>query len=104
MILKDTMKLKEILSNSDIVTIHTPLTQETRGMIDKHFINYLKKDSILINVSRGAIVQDNSIILNALRENKISGYGTDVFQVNHLIKMMNFSIYVRQGLLYPIKL
>jgi len=71
--------LKEILSNSDIITIHTPLTKETRGMIDKDFINYLKKDSILVNVSRGAIVQDNSIILNALRENKISGYGTDVF-------------------------
>ena len=71
--------LKQILSDSDIVTIHTPLTHETKGMVDENFINYLKKDSILVNVSRGPIVKDNSIILKALRENKISGYGTDVF-------------------------
>tara|TARA_B100000401_G_C52789844_1_gene712840 strand:- start:855 stop:1805 length:951 start_codon:yes stop_codon:yes gene_type:complete len=72
-------KLNELLENSDIVTVHTPLTPETKGMINKHFIDSLKKEAVLINVSRGPIVEDNSVILEALKENTLSGYGTDVF-------------------------
>ncbi len=72
-------KLNELLENSDIVTVHTPLTSETKGMINKQFIDSLKKEAVLINVSRGPIVKDNSLILEALKEGKLSGYGTDVF-------------------------
>lgn len=71
--------LKDLLKNSDVVTIHTPLTKETKGMVDLDFISTMKKNSILINVSRGPIVKDNEIILNALEKNLISGFGTDVF-------------------------
>tara|TARA_A100001035_G_scaffold279598_1_gene281497 strand:+ start:390 stop:1340 length:951 start_codon:yes stop_codon:yes gene_type:complete len=71
--------LNDLLKESDIISIHTPLTKETRGMINENFINRMKKGSILINVSRGPIVKDNKFILKALQDNSLTGYGTDVF-------------------------
>lgn len=71
--------LNDLLNDSDIISIHTPLTKETKGMINEDFINRMKNGSILINVSRGTIVKDNKFILKALRNKSLSGYGTDVF-------------------------
>tara|TARA_A100001011_G_scaffold399853_1_gene510567 strand:+ start:1963 stop:2919 length:957 start_codon:yes stop_codon:yes gene_type:complete len=71
--------LNDLLENSDIVSVHTPLNNQTKGVINKDFINKMKKGSILINVSRGPIVKDNKYILKALQNNSLSGYGTDVF-------------------------
>lgn len=73
------LKLKNILNIIDIVTIHVPLTDETYKFINYDFLENLKEDSILINTSRGEII-DNESLINFLAEEKIKGYATDVFE------------------------
>jgi D-3-phosphoglycerate dehydrogenase len=70
--------LEELMAESDIVAICCPLTPETRGMINAGAIGRMKPDAILINVARGAIVDDGAL-LAALRENRIGGAALDVF-------------------------
>lgn len=71
--------LSELLKNSDIVSINTPLNKETRGMVNKDFISQMKKGSYLINLSRGPIVENKNLILEKLLVNHLEGYGTDVW-------------------------
>ncbi|MDN5929306.1 MAG: dehydrogenase, partial [Hyphomicrobiales bacterium] len=70
--------LEELIAESDIVAICCPLTAETRGMIDADRIARMKPDAILINVARGAIINDDAL-LTALHENRIGGAALDVF-------------------------
>lgn len=74
------LSLDEVLSQSDIVSIHIPLNQETKGLISKEKIELMKKNSILINTARGPIV-DNKALAEALKEGKIVGAGIDVFDM-----------------------
>ena len=74
-----TDNLDELLKESDIITINTPLTEITRGLVDYQFISKMKKESFLINLSRGQIVQNKDLIRNSLLSGKLSGYGTDVW-------------------------
>ena len=71
--------LNDVLTESDIITIHLSLNNETRELIDKNYLNKVKKGSILINTSRGEI-QDENAIYEALRSEQISGAGLDVFE------------------------
>ena len=71
--------LLELLRNSDIVSINTPLTGETQGMINKHFLENMKEGSYLINLSRGPIVENKDLILDKLLTNHLEGYATDVW-------------------------
>lgn len=71
--------LDELLSNSDFVTIHVPLTDETRGMIDKDTFEKMKNGSYLINTARGPIV-DESDLISALESGKLAGAALDVFE------------------------
>ncbi len=72
-------ELSDLLKHSDIVTINTPLTDETKGMINEEFLNKMKKGSYLINLSRGPIVEKKDFILEKLLTNHLEGYGTDVW-------------------------
>ena len=72
--------LSNLLNNSDIVSINTPLTKETMNMVDEQFLNQMKKGSYLINLSRGKIIKDQQLILEKLISNEIEGYATDVWQ------------------------
>jgi len=74
-------ELTELLGAADIVTIHTPLTKETSGLIDTAFINAMKPQSILINVSRGAILQSLDVVYDALRSRSDFAVGLDVLPV-----------------------
>lgn len=74
------VSLNELMKESDIVSIHTPLTANTNQLINKEMISLMKPSSILINVARGAIV-DNKALADALNENRISGAGIDVFEM-----------------------
>lgn len=74
------VSIEELMSESDIVSIHIPLNDETRGLINKDKIALMKKDAILINTARGPIV-DNEALAKALREGKIKGAGIDVFDI-----------------------
>ena len=72
-------KISELLTNSDIVSVNTPLTKETNGLINEKFLKQLKKGAYLINLSRGPIVKSKDDILNSLISNHLEGYGTDVW-------------------------
>ncbi len=69
--------LDELLAESDVVSLHVPLTEETRRMIGREQIARMKKTAILINTSRGAVV-DTDALAAALTEGGIAGAGIDV--------------------------
>ena len=71
--------ISEILRTSDIISINTPLNEETKNMVDEDFIQQMRKGSYLINVSRGPIVKNSSIIYKALKDYHLQGYATDVW-------------------------
>lgn len=67
----------EVLSTADIVTLHCPLNDETRGLIGAAELGLMKRDAILINCARGGIV-DERALMYALRAGRIAGAGVDV--------------------------
>ncbi|MGQ9478693.1 MAG: NAD(P)-dependent oxidoreductase [Thermoproteota archaeon] len=71
--------IEELLSKSDIITIHVPLTEETRDMIGERELNMVKDGAYLINTARGGIV-DEQALLKALKSGKLAGVALDVFQ------------------------
>ena len=75
--------LEEIFSTCDIITLHTPLMDATRGMVNEKLLSLMNSQSILINASRGGIV-DEDALYNTLKENKIRGAGFDVFATEPL--------------------
>jgi len=70
--------LKDLLKESDIIFIASPLTDETRGMIGKSELASMKPSTLLINVARGPIVNHEALV-GALQEGRIGGAGLDVF-------------------------
>lgn len=74
-----TDNLNELLNQSDIISINTPLTNETKGMVNMDFISNMKKNSYLVNLSRGPIIENKEILKNALISGKLSGYASDVW-------------------------
>ena len=77
------MPLDDLLASSDIISIHLRLSDESRGLINRDRIAKMKSGSLLINTSRGAIVDEDALI-EALHENRIAGAGLDVFAVEPL--------------------
>lgn len=71
--------LEEVLAESDYISLHTPLTQETRGMINAQRINLMKDGARLINTCRGEVVVEEAIAA-ALISGKLAGYATDVYR------------------------
>jgi len=71
-------KLQELLEISDFISIHTPLTEQTRGMVNQSFVDNMKDGASLINTARGEIVEDLDILYKALISNKISNVALDV--------------------------
>ena len=72
-------QVEDILREADVVSIHTPLTDATRGMIGEEQLRMMKQDGILINCARGGIV-DEAALGRALDENWIHSAGTDVVE------------------------
>ena len=72
--------LIEVMEESDIISVHTPLTGATKGMINRDLIAHMKPEALFINVARGPIV-DNQALADALNEGKIRGAGIDVFDM-----------------------
>ncbi len=70
--------LKTLYKEADFICPVVPLSDSTKNMINESSFNIMKKNAILINVSRGAIVNENDLI-NALKNNKIAGAGLDVY-------------------------
>lgn len=71
--------VEEVIRQSDIISVHVPLTAETKHIINEERLNMMKPSALLINTSRGPVI-DESALVKALRENKIAGAGLDVFE------------------------
>jgi len=84
----------ELAERSDVVTLHCPLTDETKGIINKELLNRMKPSAFLLNTSRGLLVVEQDLA-NALGAGKIAGAGLDVLSVeppgpdNPLLKAPN---------------
>lgn len=72
------LSLDELLETSDVVTIHLRLSEESTGLVNRERISQMKPGAILINTSRGAIVDERALI-QALKNGQLAGAGLDVF-------------------------
>lgn len=88
------VSLEELLSSSDYITLHVALTEETKHMIGEKELNLMKPSCVLINTSRGPVVDEKALII-ALNNNQIAGACLDVFEIepagasNPLLSMEN---------------
>ncbi len=74
------VNLAELMDKSDVISLHIPLTKETENFVDDKFINGVKKPFVLMNLSRGKIVDIQSVV-RFLETGKLIGYGADVLPV-----------------------
>ena len=77
---KDTknLDLDNLLSISDIISLHIPLTEETKNLLNENKLRLIKKSSVIINAARGGVIDENQLA-KLLKENKIAGAALDVF-------------------------
>ncbi|MEM3346332.1 MAG: D-isomer specific 2-hydroxyacid dehydrogenase family protein [Desulfurococcaceae archaeon] len=71
--------LEEVFSKCDIVTLHTPLTEETRKMVNKRVLEKAKKGIIIVNTARGELVDEDAIV-EAVEKGLVSAYAADVVE------------------------
>jgi D-3-phosphoglycerate dehydrogenase len=76
----DARTLKELLSKSDVITLHVPETPQTKNLITKNNLKYCKKGSIIINYARGEVI-DLQALRKAIESEQIAGAAVDVFPV-----------------------
>ncbi len=70
--------LEELCRRADVITIHVPMTAETRGLIDRRLLSVMRPGSFIINTSRGGVIHETELA-EALRSGTIAGAGLDVF-------------------------
>jgi glyoxylate reductase len=73
------LPLEELLSTADVISLHCPLSDETRHLIDAEALGLMKPTAYLVNAARGPIV-DEAALAAALREHRIAGAALDVFE------------------------
>ena len=71
--------LNNLIAESDIISLHTPLTKETKGMIGKDELRKMKNHALLINTARGGLIDENALA-KALENHEIGGAALDVFE------------------------
>ena len=72
--------LDTLFSTCDVVSLHLPQTEQTKGMVDARLIGLMKPEAVLINTARGPIV-DSAALADALKAGRIAGAGVDVFEM-----------------------
>jgi len=72
--------LTELFEESDLVSIHAPLTEETRAIVDAALLERARPGLLLVNVARGALVRSPDDLLAALESGRLGGVGLDVFE------------------------
>ena len=92
--------LNTLLSNCDIVSLHTPLNDSTRGLINEERLALMKKSAILINTARGPIVDSNALA-EALNKGKIAGAGVDVFDIEPPIQKEHLLFWAPNTIVTP---
>jgi len=74
------VSMEEIVKQSDVLSLHIPLTKETRQMVDEEYLLHFRKPIFFINTARGEVVNTKAV-LGAIKANKILGAGLDVLEV-----------------------
>jgi len=74
------VSMEEIVKHSDVLSLHTPLTPETQGLVNEEYLFHFRKPIFLLNTSRGKVVQTQAV-LEAIKQGKILGAGLDVLEV-----------------------
>lgn len=74
------LPLEDVLAQSDIVSVHLPMNEETRNFLSKEKLEKMKDSAVLINCARGPII-DNAALADLLNEGKLAGAGIDVFDM-----------------------
>lgn len=92
--------LGDLMAESDIISIHTPNTPATRGLISRDMIGRMKKDAILINCARGPIV-DSAALAEALNGERIAGAGIDVYNTEPPIPDSEPLLHAKNTVLTP---
>lgn len=75
----DYVSREELFRRSDIISLHCPLTEDTRYIINEHALSLMKPDTLIVNTSRGKLI-DSEALLNALNEKRIGGAALDVYE------------------------
>jgi phosphoglycerate dehydrogenase-like enzyme len=73
----ESVEFDDLLRNSDIVTVHVPLTKDTAGFLGRREFEMMKTTAVLVNASRGRVI-DEPALVDALRDGRIAGAGLDV--------------------------
>ena len=84
------LSLEELLGQSDVITIHARLSEETHHLINHDNVGLIKKGAYLVNTSRGAIVE-TEVLYRALDEGILAGAGVDVFEGEEFLRFVNAS-------------
>lgn len=82
------VSMEEIVKQSDVLSLHIPLTKETRQMVDEEYLLHFRKPIFFINTARGEVVNTKAV-LNAIAANKILGAGLDVLEVEKFPALEN---------------
>lgn len=94
------VSLEELMSICDILTLHMPSNSETKHMINKDNIALMKKNAVLINCARGAVL-DSQALADALNEGRIAGAGIDVFETEPPIPAAHPLLHSKNTVLTP---
>ena len=94
------LPLEELIRQSDLISLHCPLTPQTRGLMNEERISWMKKDAILINMARGPVV-DSRALADALNEGRIAGAAVDVFETEPPVSPVHPLLTARNCLVTP---
>ncbi|MBG9982541.1 hydroxyacid dehydrogenase [Aerococcaceae bacterium DSM 111020] len=92
--------LEELMKTADIISIHLPNTEDTKGIISKELMDSMKDEAIIINVARGPIV-DNEALADLLNQEKIGGAGIDVYDMEPPLPNDYPLIHTKRSVLTP---
>lgn len=79
------VELCELMKKCDIISVHLPASSETKGIISREMIALMKKNAILVNAARGAVI-DEEAITDAVIKGEIAGYATDVYSTEPIVQ------------------
>jgi D-3-phosphoglycerate dehydrogenase / 2-oxoglutarate reductase len=71
--------LRDLLSRSDFVSLHLPLNEQTRALLNRQHLGWMRRGAILINTARGAIIENLDVLADALESGQLAAVGLDVF-------------------------
>lgn len=92
--------LEDLMQRSDIISLHTPLTAQTKGLISREMLELCKPSAIIINTARGAVI-DNEVLAEMLNKGCISGAGIDVYEYEPPLQSNHPLLSAKNAVLLP---